>query len=425
MRTPSLRWSHVLPLAALLALPLARPAAAEEPAPAPAPAPASAGLSTVPAELRAKAEAALAKGAALLKSVQAEDGSFGDPEIKLPGSVGYTAMAAAALVGAAPPSLRDSDAALSRALGYLVRQQKDNGAIYSNDRFVTYETSAAISALALARRAEHRAAQGRARDFLASTQIAGDAADPSYGGFPYKSKTPQAADLSNLQFAVDALARGELPADSPVWQRVQSYLKRVQNRSETNTETRELPKPGGGEGEKVKVVSGDDGGGYYAPDQSKADMRPRPDGTYELVSYGSMTYALLKCLLLAGVDPADSRALAALAWLSSRFTLERNPGFEGAKDPAKAGMQGYYYFLFTAARTLDLYERATKKPLVVRDGEGRERAWRAELAEKLLSLQREDGGWRNEAAERWDEGSRTLATAYALQALATALGRLD
>ncbi len=412
----------LLPLAVLPAL-LALPAAAraEEPAPAaPAPAAAAAGLTP---ECLDKGQAALAKAARLLRSIQGEDGSFGDPETKMPGSVGYTAMAAAALVGSLPSAQRGADEAVGRALAYVVRHQKENGAIWSSDRFVTYETSAAISALALARRPELRHAQVKARDFLASTQIAAEKDDPSYGGFPYVSKTPQPADLSNLQFAVDALARGELPADSPVWQRVQSYLQRVQNRSESNTGSLEMP--GEKEGEKRTIVSGDDGGAGYGPGMSKAGLKARPDGTYELVSYGSMTYALLKCLLLSGVDASDPRVLAALAWLTSRFTLDRNPGFEGARDPAKEGMQGYYYYLFTAARTLAVYEKVTKKPLVVRDADGRERAWRAELVEKLVSLQREDGGWKNEIAARWDEGSRTLATSYAAQALATALGQLD
>lgn len=371
----------------------------------------------------AKGEAALAKALALLRSLQGPDGSFGDPETKMPGSVGYTAMALSALVGGLPAAQRGSDEAVGRALAYVVKNQKDNGAIWSSERFVTYETSAAISALAVARRPEHRQAQVKARDFLAASQIAAEKDDPSYGGFPYVSKTPQPADLSNLQFAVDALARGELPADSPVWQRVQSYLKRVQNRSESNPGRIEMP--GEKEGEKRTIVSGDDGGAGYGPGMSKAGLKPRPDGTYELVSYGSMTYALLKCLLLSGVEPSDPRVLAALTWLTTRWSLDKNPGFEGAKDPAKESMQGYYYYLFTAARTLAVYEKVTKQPLVVKDAEGRAHAWRQELVEKLVSLQREDGGWKNEAAARWDEGSRTLATSYAAQALATALGRLD
>jgi squalene-hopene/tetraprenyl-beta-curcumene cyclase len=388
-----------------------------EPPAAPAAPAAPAGLAP---DVAAKGEAALTKGAAWLRGLQGEDGGWGDPEIKQPASVGFTAMAVSALVGATPRSTRDSDTGLSKGLAYLVKNQKENGSIWSMESYVTYETSAAVAALAAARRSEHRAALVRARDHLAQSQITADPKDPSYGGFPYASKKPQPADLSNLQFAVDALARGELPADSPVWQRVQAYLKRVQNWSETNTGSIEVR-----EGDEPRtVVSGDDGGGVYGPGMSKADMKKRSDGTWELRSYGSMTYALLKCLLLSGVDPKDPRVLAALAWLASHWTLEKNPGFEEAKDPAKASQQGYYYFLFTAARTLALYEKATAKPLVVRDADGNVHDWRKELVERLAALQGGAGSWKN-PVDRWNEGSSVLVTAYAMQAMAIALGRAD
>jgi squalene-hopene/tetraprenyl-beta-curcumene cyclase len=368
-----------------------------------------------------KAVAALDKGAALLRSLQGADGSWGDPEIKLPGNVGYTAMALTALAGATPREARATDAALTKALEFVIKNQKEDGSIWDNERFVTYQTSAAISALALVRRPDLASAQARARDFLASTQIQGSPEDPSYGGFPYKSKKPQAADLSNLQFAADALASAGLPADHPVWQRIQAYLKRVHNRSEGNV----LELVAEIDGEQATIVAGNDGGAAYAPDQSKAGVVKCPDGKVELRSYGSMTYALLKCLILSGVDAGDPRIVAALGWLTRNWTLERNPGFEADKDAAKAGQQGLYYYYFTLARTLALYEKVTRKPLQVRDADGAVHDWRAELAARLVSLQGADGGWKNEQAERWDEGSRTLATSYALAALAMALGRLD
>ncbi len=405
----------------LLALPLAscgdrdQPRAQGNPVPAgPAAEPAAANATTL-------AQAALAKGAALLRSLQGEDGSFGDPQIKMPGNVGYTAMALAALAGALPREERATDAALAKALAYVVKHQQADGSIWDNERFVTYQTSAAISALSLVRSPPLASVQARARDFLASTQIQGSAEDPSFGGFPYKSKKPQAADLSNLQFAADALARAGLPADHPVWQRIQSYLKRVQNYSEGNV----LELLAEIEGEQATVVAGNDGGGTYAPDQGKAGVVKRPDGKVELRSYGSMTYALLKCLILSGVDPADPRVVAALGWITKNWTLERNPGFEESKDPAVAGQQGLYYYYFTLARTLALYEKVTKKPLSVKDADGNPHDWRAEMAARLVSLQGPDGGWMNEKSERWDEDSRTLVTAYALQALAMALGQLD
>ena len=410
-------------LSAVIALPLLGVllvgASAEPPAsPAPPVAGAPAAPAALPADLVAKADAALAKAVAYLKSQQTAEGSIIDK--MAPTHVGFTAMAASALVAAMPRAQREKDEAITKALAFLVKNQKESGAIFSEAAYTTYETSAAVSALATARRAEHRAVQVKARDYLAASQIAGDEKDPSHGGFPYQSKKPQPADLSNLQFAVDALASADLPADSPVWKRVEAYLRRVQNRSETNTTPIEVR-----DGDEPRtVVSGDDGGGVYGPGMSKADMKKRADGTWELRSYGSMTYALVKCLLLAGVDPKDPRVLAALAWLMNHWTVERNPGFEEGKDPAKEGMQGYYYFLFTAARTLALYEKKTGKPLAVKDADGGPHDWRREIVERLLALQAADGTWVN-ATDRWNEGSPVLVTAYATQALATALGRID
>ena len=405
----------------LLALPLAS-CGDKEQAPAQGNlAPASPAAGPAAANTTTLAQAALEKGAALLRSLQGEDGSFGDPQTQRPGNVGYTAMALAALAGATPRESRATDAALTKALAYIVKQQQPDGSIWDNDRVVTYQTSAAISALSMVRSPQLATVQAKARDFLASTQIQGSAEDPSFGGFPYKSKKPQAADLSNLQFAADALARAGLPADHPLWTRIQAYLKRVQNRSEGNV----LELVAEIDGEQATVVPGNDGGAAYAPDQSKAGTVKRPDGKVELRSYGSMTYALLKCLILSGVDPADPRVVAALGWITKNWTLERNPGFEHDKDPALAGQQGLYYYYFTLARTLALYEKVTRKPLSVEDADGRAHDWRAEMAAKLVSLQGPDGGWMNEKAERWDEDSRTLVTAYALQALAMALGQLD
>jgi hypothetical protein len=364
----------------------------------------------------------IARGRALLLSVQEPDGSFGDPTVGLPPSVGFTAMAAAALAGSQPREEVVRDEALRKALQHLASLQQPDGSVYhpSNPRFVNYETSAAVAAFSLSRLAAFAGPAVRARDWLAASQYGGPEDDPRHGGFPYAARRPQPPDLSNLQFAAEALALAELPPDHEAWKRMRVYLSRVQNRSESNALSLEVEEAG----ESVTVRSGDDGGAFYGPGMSKAGLVKRSDGTYEPRSYGSMTYALLKCLLLAGVEPSDPRVQAALGWIARNFTVERNPGFEAAADPAREGMRGYYYYLFTMARALGLHEQGAGKPLAVRDAQGRPRAWRRELIDRLVALQREDGGWRNEHAEDWDEGSRTLSTAYALLALAHATGRL-
>lgn len=371
------------------------------------------------AELRGRVDAALAKGRELLLSQQAENGGWGDAEIKVPPNVGYTAMAITAVIGATPSTEVAGHAGIRKALDLIASHQKEDGSIWDNPGFVNYATSASVGALSAAKVPAFRAVQVKARDFLAQSQIAGDEADPSYGGFPYKQDQGQPADLSNVQFALTALADAGLPKDHPVWTRALAYLSRMQNRSESNEYVAEVEV----EGEKRTVKSGDDGGAYYHPGNSKAGYVKRADGTYEPVSYGSMTYALLKCLILAGADAKDPRVIAALGWITENFTVLRNPGFEASVDADKAGQQGYFYYVFTLARTLAQYEALTKKPLLVKDAAGQAHDWRAELARAILDRQRADGWWANDVSERWEEGAPVLATSYALQALAELNGR--
>jgi squalene-hopene/tetraprenyl-beta-curcumene cyclase len=297
--------------------------------------------------------------------------------------------------------------------------QKPDGSVFANGMVVNYETSAAVGAFAQARMAKYGAVQAKARDYLAGSQIAGDESSPAYGGFPYMpGPIDKPVDLSNLQFAVEALRDAGVPSDHVVFQRALKYLARVQNRSESNPGSVTV-KDGG---ETKEVVSSNDGGAVYAPGTSKAGLVKRADGKFEARSYGSMTYALLKCLLIAGAKPDDPRVVAAVGWLQNHFTLDRNPGFEEAQDPAKAGQQGYYYYLRTMSRALAEFERATGKPLAVKDRDGAPHAWRKEVVERVLSLQKPEGFWVNDKAERWDEGDPVLATSYALEALAIARG---
>jgi hypothetical protein len=377
----------------------------------------AAGLS---ADLQRRVDEAMAKGRALLVGAQdADTGAFGDPEQGLPPNVGYTALATGALIAATPSSRVAGDAAIKKGLDWLAHQQKEDGSIFDNPRFVNYMTSAAIGPFAYAKLPEYARVMAKARDFLVASQIATDPKDPSYGGFPYVDEDPGPADLSNLQFAATALADAGLPADSVVWKRIETYLKRAQNRSESNDARVEIEI----DGKKVTAVSGNDGGAGYGPGMSKPGFIERPDGTVEPRSYGSMTYALLKCLLLAGVDAKDPRVAAALGWISRNFTVGRNPGFESTADPAKEGQQGFYYYVFTMARALAEYERLTKKPLEVKDASGKSHDWRSELAEELLKRRRADGWWVNTVADRWDEGSVVLSTSYAMQTLAEISGR--
>jgi len=390
-------------------------------APASAPAAGYGYAAALGADLDVKVGDAMKSGRKyLLAQKDADSGGWGKPELR----AGMTAFAALALIGTTARESVGSDPTIGKALELLAAAQKDTGAIHSNPAYTNYETAVAVSAFANARVAKHASVQAKARDFLAASQIADDKASLSYGGFPYTSKSDPSrpADLSNAQFAATAASEAGLPKDHAMWGRLLDYLAKVQNRSEANPIA--VKKEDKDVGAEIEIVSGNDGGAAYAPAFSMAGNVKREDGKYAPKSYGSMTYALLKCLLFAGANPDDPRVVAAVAWISKNFTLDRNPGFETAKDPEQAGQQGYFYYLLTAARALAEYERASGKPLVVTDASGKAHDWRKEIAQQLLGRQGQDGAWTNPQSPRWEEGDPVLVTCYALQTLAVCQGRL-
>ena len=144
-----------------------------------------------------------------------------------------------------------------------------------------------------------------------------------------------------------------------------------------------------------------DGGFFYtaaAGGETKAELTANGG----LRSYGSMTYAGLKSMIYAGVDPKDKRVRAAFQWIQKHYTLESNPG---------VGQQGLYYYYHTFAKALS----ALEVDYLV-DAEQTKHDWRKELAERLFKLQRGNGSWVNKA-DRWFEGDPNLVTAYSLLAL--------
>jgi squalene-hopene/tetraprenyl-beta-curcumene cyclase len=231
-----------------------------------------------------------------------------------------------------------------------------------------------------------------------------DEKDPTYGGIGYGSDKTR-SDLSNTQYALASLRAAGVPPSDPAFQRALTYLSRVQNRKENETfgEPTSWKDPKSGK----TLVRSNDGGANYLPGDSKAGFDERPDGTGVLRSYGSMTYALLRCYHLAGLDGRDGRVQAAVGWVSRNWVLDRNPGMSEEQRG-----QGLYYYYATMAKALPL---GNVEKLV--GPEGRAIDWKAELAGHLLREQRPDGSWLN-PEPRWMESMPVLTTAYALQALA-------
>lgn len=349
----------------------------------------------------AKVTAAIERGARFLLT-QSDAGKFGAPGKP---DAGLTAMAIGGLIAVPAPRAKDIQAAIDAGVAWLVSLQKPDGSIHDGKN-ANYTTSAVILALVRNGNAEHKPIIEKARNWLIGLQVGEEEGyssdDPYYGGIGYGSS--ERPDLSNLQFALEALHASGLPKDDPAFQRALKFLQRCQNRSESNDIR--IPDAGG------VIVSGDDGGSAYLPGNSPAGTIELAGGQKVARSYGSMTYALLKGFIFAGLPKDDPRMKAAWEWVSKNWTVDVNPGFEHAADPS-AAYQGLYYYLHTMAKALDLYGSET-----VVDAQGKEHAWRKELAGRMLGLARKtDGAWTNENSSRWHEGDPVLGTSYALLTL--------
>jgi len=351
----------------------------------------------------ARVDAALARGAAFLLSQAGERGGWGFNGRR---DAGITAMVTGAL-GAVRPRPAEVQKALDAALDYLVSLQKPDGSIHEG-QLANYVTSAAVLALSHSGREADGAVVARAREFLERLQAdEGEGyseGDRYYGGVGYGDD--ERPDLSNLQMALEALNAAGVPSGDAVYQKALVFLQRCQNRSESNDLSLVV--------DGKTIASGNDGGASYGPGESKAGFIDLPDGTRVPRSYGSMSYALLKGYLFAGLSKDDPRVVSVWHWLSENYTLDVNPGFQASADPS-ASYQGLFYYFYTMARALDLYGADR-----VSDASGGSHDWRAELCGRLVAMQRPDGSWVNENSPRWFEGNPVLATAYAMMALGSA-----
>jgi squalene-hopene/tetraprenyl-beta-curcumene cyclase len=343
------------------------------------------------------AQATADKALAYLKSKQKPDFSWQD-EADPPG---VTALVLRAFIS---DDKYDADQPfLDKGYDQLLSNQLENGGIYK-DVLACYNTAIAISALADANEAEYRKPMLKALDYLRSLQwtdkIEGvpeelrvaSQKDVKYGGFGYGKRARP--DLSNTQFALDALHDAGVKPDDPAFQAALKFATQCQNLSETNSQP----------------WAGNDGGFIYTP----VNDGNSPAGEYTLAgrrmlrSYGSMTYAGLKSMIYAGLSHDDPRVKAAWGWISSNFTVDENPGMSAMG--AENAQGGLYYYFYTMQRALTVYEQ----PVIV-DPQGGKHDWRIALIQKIATLQRPDGSFVGQ--RRWMEDNPVLVTAYTVLVL--------
>ncbi|NNJ24129.1 prenyltransferase/squalene oxidase repeat-containing protein [Alienimonas chondri] len=324
------------------------------------------------------------KAVAFLKTAQADDGSWSSPD-----AIGITALATHGLMAA---GLKTDDPAVAAGLAKIAGAAQEDGRIAVPDsRLPGYETAVCVTLLQAADPEEYAAIVKRADGFLRGMQFdeeqGVESGDVAYGGIGYGPGGGR-PDLSNTAYLIEALRAAGAAEDDPAIQKALIFVSRCQNlESEHN--------------QSASAAAVNDGGFYYHPAAEESPAGRTPQGG--LRSYGSMTYAGFKTMVYAGLEEDDPRVQAAIDWIGKNYTVKENPGM------GSAGLY-YYYQLFGKALDIADMDRLTDDAGVARD-------WRKDLAERLLAEQNENGSWVNEN-ERWFEGDPSLATAFALMALA-------
>ncbi len=354
-----------------------------------------------------EARVSVRRGSNWLLDRQAENGAWSnEPSI--------TALAMQALLHTDADS-EEIQNAVARGREFILKSRRPDGAfVGSFQEYANYTTATSLSVLAMIDHPDDQEVMRKARRFLMELQLREEHAEvptapdsPFYGGIGYGSGGPTVPDLSNTQFALEALYLTEhLDRDTPqaeqaraTWVRAISYLQSVQHVPE-DAEAAWRPDP-----EQAPEY---DGGFIYRPDQCRVREKLTREFEGQPISYGATTMGGLKSLLFAEVDKDDHRVQAAIDWLKRNYTLEENPVI---------GAEAHFYYLWTFAKAMQAYGQET---LELADGQTRH--WRSDLVRQLLEMQKSDGHWINEESGRYMESIPELTTAYALIAMQVALG---
>ncbi len=337
--------------------------------------------------LKAKVEAAVDKGIAFLKKQQKPDGSWSTTE--------YPALTALCVLAhlKSPGGKHAKVQAAREGIEFVRKNEKPDGGIYAQ-KMGNYNTSICLTMMLLAGDSKDAKAIDGARKYLQGGQVKNAAKPEQEGGWGYESGGKMGRpDLDNTVFALEALRLAEKQkagGSELMWKAAEDFVARCQNLPAAN---------------KEKWASDDaenKGGFIYSPGDSPAGEVTTAEGKKALRSYGSMTYAGVLSLLYADVKKDDPRVKAAMEWLEKHYSLEENPG---------QGAQGLYYYYYIMSKTLAAtgVDELTK-------ADGKKVNWRAELFDKLSSLQKPDGSWVSENG-RWMEKDPVLVTCYCLLAL--------
>lgn len=323
----------------------------------------------------------------LAKDGQSDAGTFSDKV-----GPGVTALA---ITSALRNGRGLDDPMVVDGLKALESYVKPDGGIYGNGRLRNYETCVAMVCLAEANKTgKYNETLKRAKDFVTGVQYGEGKhgpSDPWYGGLSYGGDGRP--DLSNTGYFIEALRATDAGPADPAIQRALAFVSRCQNLNSEYNDTEFAAKI-------------DDGGFYYEIPTTKIDPSTSEERYTEnggLRSYGSMGYTGLKSMIFAGLTKEDSQVKAVEKWITNHYSVETNPGM------GSAGLY-YYYHTFSAGLTAAGIK-------TIKDADGNEHDWKADLVAELAKRQNPDGSWSN-ANQRWFENDKNLATSFALLALA-------
>ncbi len=368
-------------------------------------------VSKLDEKLVKSAKDSIQKGVNYLTDKQAEDGSWcNHPAI--------TALACTALLNSHStlnPEFRKE--AVEKGRKFILKFVQKDGSIWVAGQpreFPTYTTAIVLTFLAINKNPEDEDVMRGARKYLLSCQLDENNPanpvkpdDPAYGGIGYAKDGKAHADLSNTQWALEALyltdyldkePKAKSPDDTKksdlAWKNAVQFMSRLQHLPESN--------------DQVWVVKDKNdpnyGGFIYKPEDSKMDEKFKEQG---LRAYGSMTYAGLKSMIYAKLKKDDPRVRAAAEWAANHYTLDENPG---------VGPAGHYYYITTFAKA-----HAVLGDEVVETPDKQKHLWREDVIKKLLSMQKDNGEWYNDKHGRFMESIPELVTSYSLISLEAAM----
>ncbi len=359
----------------------------------------------IPETLLRESTAAIKRGTNYLLSKQLPDGSW----IQHPAITGLCVIAIHN--SATVSNKKERAVAVKKGIAFIKKFVQKDGSIWiagQEREYPNYTTAVALCALAIVNDSNDEPIMRQARKFLLESQVT-DKKSKNFGGIGYGKSGPGNPDLSNTQWALEALyltnyldheanakSREDIEKTDQAWKNAVQFLSKLQHCPETNDATW-----------VVKDKKDPDYGSFvYKTDESKASME---DGDKKaLRGYGSMTYAGLKSMIYAKLNKDDPRVKAAVEWGAKHYDLTKNPGM---------GPEGHYYYLHTFAKAHSVLDEET-----VTTPDGKKHLWRVDIIRETLNQQKSKGEWYNDKSGRWWESVPELVTSYSLITLETALG---